>query len=83
MRSDSKLYLNGPTYNGPTYNSRTNNNNGQANYFNTQNPSRFLNKSAVNQLQNNANKKVKKLSLSLSALIINLTNKNGYGARDA
>ena len=50
--------------------------------FNSRNPLKFLNKNAVNQLQNGANKKAKKLSLSLFISIINLTNKNGFGAQD-
>ena len=83
LQNDSRPYLNGPTNNGPIYNSLTYNDNGQAKFFNAWNPSRFLNQSAINQLQNSANKKVKKSSLSLFAFIINLANKNNCGAQGA
>ena len=51
--------------------------------FSLWSPSRSLNKSAGNQLQNGANKKAKELSLSLFASIINPANKDGYGVRGA
>ena len=51
--------------------------------FSSQSPSRSLNKSAGNQLQNGANKKAKELSLSLFASIINPANKDGCGVRGA
>ena len=54
---------------------------GSDHVFSSRSPSRSLNKSAGNQLQNGANKKAKELSLSLFALIINLANKNGRGAQ--
>ena len=44
LQSDSRPYLNGPTYNSPTYES-------QVKCFSPRNASRFLNKSGVNQLQ--------------------------------
>ena len=44
------LYLDCYTYNGLIYNCFAYNDNGQANYFNSCNLLRFLNKNAVNEL---------------------------------
>ena len=70
-------YFDCPTYDGPTYDGPTYNDDSQTKCFSPRNPSRFLNKSAVNQLQTALTRMLK----SLFALIINPANKNGYGAQ--